>query len=219
MTHESLARRLRVLRAARGITLAEAEELTGVTRETLGALEHGQRGAYTSTLEKIARGYGTTVSALLEEPEVALAGSSPKAEAPDTGPSALAPWAAYARRVAARTRSHAADPHSPAFRDAWAALFFVEERNRDAAELWLLFEEELGREPLADEPLAAFNAALEAFEELAEALAEAQRRAEQMAAGFAESEIGQARHRLAEAAAQREQAAARISTRLERRGA
>jgi transcriptional regulator with XRE-family HTH domain len=219
MTHESLARRLRVLRAARGITLAEAEELTGVTRETLGALEHGQRGAYTSTLEKIARGYGTTVSALLEEPEVALAGSSPKAEAPDTGPSALAPWAAYARRVAARTRSHAADPHSPAFRDAWAALFFVEERNRDAAELWLLFEEELGREPLADEPLAAFNAALEAFEELAEALAEAQRRAEQMAAGFAESEIGQARRRLAEAAAQREQAAARISTRLERRGA
>jgi transcriptional regulator with XRE-family HTH domain len=88
MTNESLARRLRILRAARGITLAEAEELTGVTRETLGALEHGQRGAYTSTLEKIARGYGVTVSALLsevEEPEaeLALAGSSPgKVEAP-----------------------------------------------------------------------------------------------------------------------------------------
>lgn len=88
MTHESLARKLRILRAARGITLAEAEELTGVTRETLGALEHGQRGAYTSTLEKIARGYGVTVSALLsevEEPEaeLALAGSSPgKVEAP-----------------------------------------------------------------------------------------------------------------------------------------
>jgi transcriptional regulator with XRE-family HTH domain len=82
MTHESLAQRLRILRAARGITLAEAEELTGVTRETLGALEHGQRSAYTSTLEKIARGYGVTVSALLsevEEPEaeLALAGSSP----------------------------------------------------------------------------------------------------------------------------------------------
>jgi transcriptional regulator with XRE-family HTH domain len=87
MTHEALARKLRILRAAQGITLAEAEELTGVTRETLGALEHGQRGAYTSTLEKIARGYGVTVSALLsevEEPEaeLALAGSSPKAKAP-----------------------------------------------------------------------------------------------------------------------------------------
>jgi transcriptional regulator with XRE-family HTH domain len=89
MTNESLARRLRILRAALGITLAEAEELTGVTRETLGALEHGQRGAYTSTLEKIATGYGTTVSALLEEdPEAALAGST-KAEAPEAGPAKL----------------------------------------------------------------------------------------------------------------------------------
>ncbi len=82
MTQESLARKLRVLRAERGITLAEAEELTGVTRETLGALEHGQRGAYTSTLQKIAEGYGTTVGALLEEPEFSHAG---KAEAPETG--------------------------------------------------------------------------------------------------------------------------------------
>jgi len=217
MMYESLARKLRVLRAVRGITLREAEELTGVTRETLGALEHGQRGAYTNTLQKIAEGYGITVGELLEEPAVASLG---KAEAPDTGPSALAPWAAYARRVAARTRSHTADPRSPAFRDAWAALFFVEERNRNAAELWgLLFEEELGWEAYADEPLVAFDAVLAAFEELAEALAEAQRRAEQMAAGFAESEIGQARRRAAEAAAQREQAAARGSSRLEKRGA
>ena len=87
--YESLARRLRVLRAARGITLAKAEELTGVTRETLGALEHGQRGAYTSTLEKIADGYGTTVGALLaeEEPEVSPTG---KASAPpETGRASL----------------------------------------------------------------------------------------------------------------------------------
>src|SRR5215204_4245506 len=88
MTNESLARRLRILRAARGITLAEAEELTGVTRETLGALEHGQRGAYTSTLEKIAKGYGVTVGDLMAEDEPALAGASgPKAEAPEAGAS------------------------------------------------------------------------------------------------------------------------------------
>jgi transcriptional regulator with XRE-family HTH domain len=68
MMQESLARKLRVLRAERGITLQEAEELTGVTRETLGALEHGQRGAYTNTLQKIAEGYGITVGELLEEP-------------------------------------------------------------------------------------------------------------------------------------------------------
>jgi transcriptional regulator with XRE-family HTH domain len=69
MTQEMLARKLRVLRAERGITLHEAEELTGVTRETLGALEHGQRGAYTSTLQKIADGYGVTIGELMQEEE------------------------------------------------------------------------------------------------------------------------------------------------------
>jgi transcriptional regulator with XRE-family HTH domain len=217
MMQRPLAMRLRVLRAERGLSLMEAAERAGIQRQTLALLERGERHPHDPTLAKIAKGYGVPIEDLLEEP--ALAGAPGKANAPDTGPSALAPWATYARRLAARTRSHTADPHSPAFRDAWAALFFVEERNRDAAELWLLLEEELGREPLADEPLAAFNAALAAFEELAEALAEAQRRAEQMAAGFAESEIGQARRRIAEAAAQRERAAARVSSRLERRGA
>jgi transcriptional regulator with XRE-family HTH domain len=70
---EALARKLRVLRAERDLTLNEAEELTGVTRETLGALEHAQRGAQASTLEKIARGYGVPVAELLEEqPSVPL---------------------------------------------------------------------------------------------------------------------------------------------------
>ncbi len=80
MMQEILARKLRVLRAERGITLQEAEELTGVTRETLGALEHGQRGAYTNTLQKIAEGYGTTVEDLVKE---GLA--VPLAEASETG--------------------------------------------------------------------------------------------------------------------------------------
>ena len=221
MMQRSLAMRLRVLRAERGLSLTEAAERAGIQRQTLALLERGERHPHDPTLAKIAKGYGVPIEDLLEDllEEPALAGTPGKAEAPDTGPSALAPWATYARRLAARTQSHTADPHSPAFRDAWASLFFIEERNRDAAELWLLLEEELGREPLADEPLAALNAALAAFEELAEALAEAQRRAEQMAAGFAESEIGQARRRITEAAAQRERAAARVSTLLEKRGA
>ena len=81
MMQDSLARNLRVLRAERGINLGEAEELTGVTRETLAALEHGQRGAYTNTLRKIAEAYGVTLGDLLGE-RVALG----KAEAPGTGP-------------------------------------------------------------------------------------------------------------------------------------
>jgi transcriptional regulator with XRE-family HTH domain len=85
MTNEALARKLRILRAARGISLREAEKLTGVTRETLGALEHGQRGAHTGTLQKIATGYGVSVSDLmregLEAEEVLLS----KAEASEAG--------------------------------------------------------------------------------------------------------------------------------------
>jgi transcriptional regulator with XRE-family HTH domain len=89
---ESLAKKLRVLRADKGITLDEAEKLTGVTRETIGALEHAQRGAHTRTLEKIARGYDVPVEYLVspgpalprtwaQEPALAE-----KDEAPETGP-------------------------------------------------------------------------------------------------------------------------------------
>jgi transcriptional regulator with XRE-family HTH domain len=62
---ESLAKKLRVFRADKGITLDEAEKLTGVTRETIGALEHAQRGAQARTLEKIARGYDVPVEYLV----------------------------------------------------------------------------------------------------------------------------------------------------------
>ncbi len=78
---ETLARKLRVLRAERDFTLREAEKVTGVTRETLSALEHGQRGAHTSTLQKIADGYGVTMSALLgEEPAPAGKGNASEGE-------------------------------------------------------------------------------------------------------------------------------------------
>jgi transcriptional regulator with XRE-family HTH domain len=84
MKQESLARKLRLLRAQRGLTLVQASSLTGVTRGTLSELEGGKRVAYMPTLSKIAEGYGVDVrELLLEEPEVSLAG---KADAPpETG--------------------------------------------------------------------------------------------------------------------------------------
>jgi transcriptional regulator with XRE-family HTH domain len=82
MTQDSLGRNLRMLRADRGITLAEAEELTGVTQETLSALERGQRGAYTSTLRKIADAYDITLGDLLGG-ELALVPAG-KAAVPET---------------------------------------------------------------------------------------------------------------------------------------
>jgi transcriptional regulator with XRE-family HTH domain len=78
--HESLARKLRVLRAERGWTLNQAAERAGVQPETISDAEHGKRRPYTPTLTKIARGYGVRVEELLEEP-VPVG----KVDAPETG--------------------------------------------------------------------------------------------------------------------------------------
>jgi transcriptional regulator with XRE-family HTH domain len=77
MVQESLALKLRLLRARKGLTLTEAAELTGVTRWTLGALERGERRPYTPTLSKIARGYGVPVEELMEEPAPIPLGEDP----------------------------------------------------------------------------------------------------------------------------------------------
>ena len=77
---DTLARKLRVLRAERGLTLREAEELTGVDKDTLSKIERGLRHPYDVTLSKLAKGYGVPVEELLEEPV-------PLAEAPrEAGP-------------------------------------------------------------------------------------------------------------------------------------
>jgi len=84
MKQESLAQKLQLLRAERGLTLVQASVLTGVTRGTLSELEGGKREAYMPTLSKIAEGYGVDVrELLLEEPVL----TSPKVEGPrETGP-------------------------------------------------------------------------------------------------------------------------------------
>src|SRR5215218_1863706 len=83
--HESLPTRLRVLRAERGLTLRDAEELTGVDKDTLSKIERGLRHPHDVTLAKIAKGYAVALEDLLEEP--ALAGTPGKAEAPrEAGP-------------------------------------------------------------------------------------------------------------------------------------
>jgi transcriptional regulator with XRE-family HTH domain len=83
MMQGSLARRLRVLRAERGLTLREAASRTGVAKETISDIERGLRHPHDPTLAKIAKGYGVPIQELLEEPEFSLAG---KAEAPEAGP-------------------------------------------------------------------------------------------------------------------------------------
>jgi transcriptional regulator with XRE-family HTH domain len=68
MVQGSLAHKLRVLRAERGLTLREAASLTGVAKETISDIERGLRHPHDPTLAKIAKGYGVPVGDLLEEP-------------------------------------------------------------------------------------------------------------------------------------------------------
>ena len=78
----SLAERLRVLRAQRGMTLVEAAEQVGVGRDTLSDLERGRRHPVMPTLAKIAQGYGVPVEDLLEEPALAGKGEAPREAGP-----------------------------------------------------------------------------------------------------------------------------------------
>jgi transcriptional regulator with XRE-family HTH domain len=71
----SLAERLRVLRARRGLTLVEAARKIGIGRDTLSNIERGRNHPLMPTLAKIANGYGVEVEELLE---VGGAPASPK---------------------------------------------------------------------------------------------------------------------------------------------
>jgi transcriptional regulator with XRE-family HTH domain len=79
--HGSLATRLRVLRAERGLTVRQVAELSGVAKETISQVERGERHPYDRTLAKLAHAYGVPVEELLKEPALALG----KAKAPTTG--------------------------------------------------------------------------------------------------------------------------------------
>jgi transcriptional regulator with XRE-family HTH domain len=88
MMQGSLAHKLRVLRAERGLTLREAAAKSGVAKETISDIERGLRHPHDPTLAKIAKGYGVPVEELLEEPALAAG----KGEASQEAGSAEAKW-------------------------------------------------------------------------------------------------------------------------------
>jgi transcriptional regulator with XRE-family HTH domain len=86
----------------RGLTLRQAAERTGVTKETLSELERALRDPHPPTLAKIAGGYGVEIPDLLGPMEGADAASSatsqepvPLDEAPESGHAGVVPeWLA-----------------------------------------------------------------------------------------------------------------------------
>jgi transcriptional regulator with XRE-family HTH domain len=83
MTQKSLADRLRLLRAQRGLTVKDAAQQVGVDRHTLRRIELGTQEAQYPTLAKIADGYSVAVEDLLEEPVAAGKAEAPEAGRPD----------------------------------------------------------------------------------------------------------------------------------------
>jgi transcriptional regulator with XRE-family HTH domain len=73
MPQAMLARKLRVLRAERGLSLRKASELTGVDIHTISDTEKGKHMPWDHTLAKLAKGYGVPVSELIGDPSVPLA--------------------------------------------------------------------------------------------------------------------------------------------------
>jgi transcriptional regulator with XRE-family HTH domain len=76
LMHGSLATRLRVLRAERGLTVRQVAEISGVAKETISQVERGERHPYDRTLAKLAYAYGVPVEDLLEEPEASTTGKA-----------------------------------------------------------------------------------------------------------------------------------------------
>ena len=78
MMQSSLAERLRVLRAKRGLGLVEAAEGIGIDRQTLRRLERGDGHPYFPTLRKISAFYDVSVEELIvAEEETAPLGEGP----------------------------------------------------------------------------------------------------------------------------------------------
>src|SRR5215211_5477490 len=100
----ALPRKLRLLRAERGLTLVEAAKKIGITRESLGLLEKGKRHPHAPTLTKLANGYGVPVEELFslseEEGQVSEEQAYPLAEAPsEPGPAVKGEVAQKERRT------------------------------------------------------------------------------------------------------------------------
>ena len=60
---------LKTVREEKFVTQAELAEAAGVTQRSVSALETGDRGAYTSTIRKIAAALGVELSVLVKAPD------------------------------------------------------------------------------------------------------------------------------------------------------
>jgi transcriptional regulator with XRE-family HTH domain len=65
----SIAEQLRALREARGLSIPDVAEATGIDRSGLHKIEKGERGASSATLETLLAFYGARILPEVGEPE------------------------------------------------------------------------------------------------------------------------------------------------------
>lgn len=206
---------VRRLRLEKGWSQNELAYHAKLAPSVISLIETGKRDPNATTLRKLADALDVRIPDLFEDSDSGKAQRRLSLEPSfndvlNERRAGVTPWAAYTRQLADRIRGHADDPDSPAFRDPWAALFFVEEANHIAADLFRFLNEQLST-ALEVADVEAMHEVLAAGEELGRAIVTASERADLMEAGRSQSELGEARRRAKEAEAERESATARLS--------
>jgi transcriptional regulator with XRE-family HTH domain len=103
---DALEARVAALRAARGWSLDELAERTGISRATLSRLERAETSPTAAMLERLCAAFGWTLSRLMAEAE----GEAPPLSAPLPRPSG----------PTSRPASAAAPPHPPGLACGWS---------------------------------------------------------------------------------------------------
>ncbi|MBL0730911.1 helix-turn-helix domain-containing protein [Piscinibacter sp. HJYY11] len=89
---QRIARRVRELRAAQGLTLEQLAARSGVSRSMISVVERGESSPTAALLDKLSAGLGTSLNALFEAPRdeappspVARRADQPEWQDPDSG--------------------------------------------------------------------------------------------------------------------------------------
>ena len=206
--------RIRQLREERGLSQVKLAVMADMDPATLNRLERGTGNPNLKTLERVADALGVEIAEFFPK---AQRRSSLEPSFNDLlnerragVTSGVTSWAAYTRQLADRIRGHADDPVSPAFREPWTALFFVEEANHNAADLFRFLDWQLSA-ALEVADVEGMHELMAAGEELDRAIDTASGRAHLMEAGRSQSELGEARRRAKEAEAERRSAEAGLA--------
>jgi transcriptional regulator with XRE-family HTH domain len=202
--------RIRQLREERGLSQVKLAVMADMDPATLNRLERGTGNPNLKTLERVADALGVEIAEFFPKAQRRSSLEPSFNDLLNERRAGVTSWAAYTRQLADRIRGHADDPASPAFRDPWTALFFVEEANRNAADLLRFLDWQLSAAlEVADEE--GMHELMAAGEELERAIDTASGRADLMEAGRSQSELGEARRRAKEAEAERRSAEAGLA--------